>query len=180
MAECDANYARLKALAPALCSQRSKPASSGVGVGVDVGVSRGGDVGAEAVPLDQTRSQDQSRHPAELFSIELGESNVRVVIELVERSRYTSLLRFTQEATGIAEQFAPPTMCVRLYHDARSAEVVEVRNENRFKEVYEYPNPKMRSRDEKFQVNRFLGEYLSICLRYGLAEPVELAVDSLR
>ena len=151
-----------------------------MGVGVDVGVSRGGDVGAEAVPLDQTRSQDQSRHPAELFSIELGESNVRVVIELVERSRYTSLLRFTQEATGIAEQFAPPTMCVRLYHDARSAEVVEVRNENRFKEVYEYPNPKMRSRDEKFQVNRFLGEYLSICLRYGLAEPVELAVDSLR
>ena len=64
---------------------------------------------------------------------------------------------------------APPTMLIRLYHDAQSAEVVEVRNENRFKEVYEYPNPRMRAKDEKAQVNRFLGEYLAMCLRYGLA-----------
>jgi uncharacterized protein YqiB (DUF1249 family) len=60
-------------------------------------------------------------------------------------------------------------MLIRLYHDAQSAEVVEVRNETRFKEVYEYPNPRMRARDEKAQVNRFLGEYLAMCLRYGLA-----------
>ena len=47
--------------------------------------------------------------------------------------------------------------------------MVEVRNETRFKEVYEYPNPRMRARDEKAQVNRFLGEYLAMCLRYGLS-----------
>ena len=161
MAECDANYARLKALAPVLCSS---------------GLPQG-----DAVSANSTESLDYRLvRASERFSIELGESNVRVIIDVIERSRYTTLLRFTQEAAGIAQQFAPPTMSVRLYHDARSAEVVEVRNENRFKEVYEYPNPKMRARDEKFQVNRFLGEYLSICLRYGLAESVELAVDSLR
>ena len=172
MAECDANYARLRALAPVLCSPGLPQADAAP-------QAKSSDTGAH----DEfgNGSQDyRLLRATERFSIELGESNVRVVIEVVECSRYTTLLRFTQEAVGIAQQFAPPTMAVRLYHDARSAEVVEVRNENRFKEVYEYPNPKMRARDEKVQVNRFLGEYLSICLRYGLAESVELAVDTLR
>ena len=154
MAECDANYARMQALAPALCG----PASGQAGGQADAG----------------TLSVDSWE-----FALDMPGSRVELLVQLVERSRYTTLVRFTQhgpklevsqpELAGVDLNLAPPTMLIRLYHDAQSAEVVEVRNETRFKEVYEYPNPKMRSRDEKAQVNRFLGEYLSMCLRYGLA-----------
>ena len=147
MAECDANYARLLALAPALCWP---------GDG-----QNGSD--PESVAVDSVE-----------FALDMPGGQVDLLVELVERSRYTTLVRFTQMATtvdvaGVSLNMAPPTMLIRLYHDAQSAEVVEVRNENRFKEVYEYPNPRMRAKDEKAQVNRFLGEYLAMCLRYGLA-----------
>ncbi len=168
MAECDANYARLRALAPGLCG----PASD------QSGGQRDFDARTESV----AHSSDVSE-----FALDMPGNQVELVVELVERSRYTTLVRFTQhtagesgasggssaantlEVAGVSLNLAPPTMLVRLYHDAQSAEVVEVRNESRFKEVYEYPNPRMRARDEKAQVNRFLGEYLSMCLRYGLA-----------
>jgi len=162
MAECDANYARLQALAPALCA----PAPSQTN-------QTGGD--AEVVDAGESDVGADFRE----FGLDMPGSRVELLVELVERSRYTTLVRFTQHGPDIAVadpelarmqlNLAPPTMLIRLYHDARSAEVVEVRNETRFKEVYEYPNPKMRSRDEKAQVNRFLGEYLAMCLRYGLA-----------
>ena len=61
----------------------------------------------------------------------------------------------------------PPRITVRLYHDARAAEVVEFQNERHFKPVYNYPNGEMRQRDEKVQLNRFLSEYLSTCLAHG-------------
>lgn len=168
MAECDANYARLTTLAPALC----KPgALQTLGGAKQIR-------GAVEADLDAALDSHLDRASTE-FLLEMPGNCVEVLVELVERSRYTTVVRFTQlgpevqEVAGVALNLAPPTMLVRLYHDARSAEVVEVRNETRFKEVYEYPNPRMRARDEKAQVNRFLGEYLSMCLRYGLAiEPV--------
>jgi len=157
MAECDANYARMRALAPALCA----PADGQKGAGV-------------ASKPEWAGSADSCE-----FALDMPGNRVELLVELVERSKYTTLVRFTQladkdarlvqQVAGMQLDLAPPTMLIRLYHDARSAEVVEVRNETRFKEVYEYPNPKMRSRDEKAQVNRFLGEYLAMCLRYGLA-----------
>ena len=69
---------------------------------------------------------------------------------------------------------APPRLTVRLYHDARSAEVVEYQRARHFNAVYDYPNRDMRQPDEKAQVNRFLGEFLSVCLKHGVAvkEPV--------
>ncbi len=184
IAVCDANYARLQALAPMLCR-----ASSGARSNAPTGADSAGC--KKATPRAQAFADWQASDiEDEGFCVELGDSEVCVVIKLIESSRYTTLVQFAQhpptqhpraETTGFARALAAstmPSMLVRLYHDARSAEVVEVRNECRFKEVYEYPNPKMRARDEKAQVNRFLGEYLAICLRYGLASPAKLAVRS--
>ena len=158
MAECDANYARLRVLAPALCAPSDNQS--------------GGQRGFESVSAAEVSDLCE-------FALDMPGGQVQLVVELVERSRYTTLVRFTQLASdsepasfdvaGVSINLAPPTMLIRLYHDAQAAEVVEVRNETRFKEVYEYPNPRMRARDEKAQVNRFLGEYLAMCLRYGLA-----------
>jgi len=67
-------------------------------------------------------------------------------------------------------------LTVRLYHDAKSAEVIEVQKQRRFDAVYDYPNEKMRQRDEKTQINRFLSEFLSMCLTHGVANEEPLAV----
>ena len=49
---------------------------------------------------------------------------------------------------------------VRLYHDARLAEVTEARPFRRVNARYAYPNRNMHQRDEKAQWNRFLAEWL--------------------
>jgi uncharacterized protein len=106
------------------------------------------------------------------FSVLLGERPFHVRVEVGERGPYTTLLELLQLPEGPWN--ALPRMLVRLYHDARSAEVVECHRFRHFRPVYDYPNEHMHLPDEKAQVNRFLTEFLSWCLRHGLAitEPV--------
>ena len=56
---------------------------------------------------------------------------------------------------------------VRIYHDATLAEVIAWQGQRRFKPIHEYPNPKMYQRDEKAQLNAFLGDLLGFCLEKG-------------
>ncbi len=107
-----------------------------------------------------------------------------VTLEVIERNPYTTLWRIVQ--TPSAETRAPlaafhwhpkPTMTIRLYHDAKSAEVVEYQNMRHFRPVYEYPNAKMHQPDEKFQLNRLLSEFLSLCLSRGV-DAEEFALQS--
>ena len=89
-------------------------------------------------------------------------------MEVVERSPYTTLIRLSQHPDAPWNHKA--RMTVRLYHDARSAEVVEYQVRKHFlRAVYDYPNADMRQPDEKAQINRFLGEYLAHCLSHGVA-----------
>ena len=129
MAECDANYLRLKKLFPSL---RERDASS--------------------------------------FGIDINGNVLEIKLEVVERSRYTSLVRLTQ--LPVAPWSRKPSITIRMYHDARSAEVVEYQGKRHFRAVYDYPNEDMRHPDEKAQINRFLGEYLSLCLTHGIAVDV--------
>ncbi|MEM7218076.1 MAG: DUF1249 domain-containing protein [Pseudomonadota bacterium] len=112
------------------------------------------------------------------FDLQLGDSLTRVTVDAVERSRYTTLIDITRTLAGLdglPGALTTATIRARLYHDAQSAEVVAMHNERKFREGYDYPNPEMRSRDEKAQVNRFLGEFLALCLRHGMAaDPIEV------
>jgi uncharacterized protein YqiB (DUF1249 family) len=103
---------------------------------------------------------------------------LRVRMSVLERCPYTTLVELTQ---CIADNAAlpAPRLKVRLYHDAKSAEVIEFQNARRFAAVYPYPNAEMRQPDEKAQVNRFLGEYLMLCLAHDgeIEEPVLAASD---
>ena len=56
---------------------------------------------------------------------------------------------------------------VRLYHDAKMAEVVSFQGCAAFLPEYFYPNKNMLQPDEKKQRNIFLGEWLSYCLAFG-------------
>lgn len=94
-----------------------------------------------------------------------------VSLEVLDRCRYTTVVALRQFA---APNSAETHIKIRLYHDARSAEVIEFQGQRSFAAEYSYPNSKMRQPDEKAQVNRFLREFLNTCLAHGLAceEPV--------
>ena len=102
------------------------------------------------------------------FSMHLPGFQAVVVFSVKEKGPYTTVLDLKvdtdQTWMGMATM---PEMSIRVYHDAQSAEVIEYQNQNRFHGKYEYPNNRMRQRDEKAQVNRFLGEFLNLCLEHG-------------
>ena len=102
-----------------------------------------------------------------VFGVMIADQTAEVSIAVLQRSPYTTLIKLRQLPE--APWGTNPMMTVRLYHDARSAEVVEYQRARHFKAVYAYPNDSMRQRDEKVQVNRFLGEFLSYCLTHGVA-----------
>ena len=105
---------------------------------------------------------------------ESREDTLRTVVELqvLERSRYTTLIQLVQRPQ--LSWGRSPNMHIRMYHDAKSAEVVEYQHQNRFHGSYEIPNRRMRQRNEKAQLNQFLGEYLRYCLAVGGALDVPL------
>lgn len=102
------------------------------------------------------------------IGLDLNGTRLEVRLAVLERSPYTTLARLSQHPDAPWSHRA--SMTVRLYHDARSAEVVEFQGRKHFlRAVYDYPNADMRHPDEKAQINRFLGEYLALCLSHGVA-----------
>lgn len=100
-------------------------------------------------------------------------------IKILEITRYTSLISICQELPSFGIEgslkkqhleFANilhPKMTIRLYHDARMAEVISNQDIRQVKPRYDYPNEKMHLPDEKQQINQFLKEWLQLCLKLG-------------
>lgn len=111
------------------------------------------------------------------FRVRLGESEPRVRFEVAQRCPYTTVVHVVQDAHAASGAtrgsevpgLAETRLAIRVYHDAKAAEVIEYQNERGFHAVYEYPNARMRHPDEKAQVNRFLGEFLGVCLEHGVS-----------
>lgn len=105
--------------------------------------------------------QDERR-----IALDAGDGSQQALqMRVLERCRYTSTLLLSHERQH--EWVTPPSMEVRLYHDAGLAEVVAAYNSRRFRGVYPYPNEQMLQPDEKYQLNQFLGEWLGYCQRHG-------------
>ncbi len=88
-------------------------------------------------------------------------------LEVSEVTKYTTLVDVSQ--CDERPVLPLPKMTVRLYHDARVAEVCASEQISRVFARYDYPNKKMVQKDEKFQLNQFLGEWLTFCLRNGIS-----------
>lgn len=101
-----------------------------------------------------------------------GRTGGRRALELIvlEVDRYTTTLK-VQEcdplAVGTASQWLSGArrLIVRLYHDARLAEVLQWHNRRVMQGSYPYPNAQMAQRDEKQRVTDFLTEWLASCQR---------------
>ena len=106
------------------------------------------------------------------FAITLGDSEPQVILRIVERHKYTTVIELSQSngrGSDDAGNIPETRLEVRVYHDAKSAEVITFQDQRRFRAVYGYPNQQMRHPDEKVQVNRFLGEFLRMCIEYGIS-----------
>ena len=129
-AACEANYARLMQLLPAM------------------------------------REGPQAHQPARRVALSVGEHPLGVLaLDVLETCPYTSTLSVRQEHS--LPWLPVPQMEVRVYHDARMAEVIGAQSARRFYGRYPYPNAAMHQPDEKTQLNLFLGEWLSHCLAHG-------------
>lgn len=92
------------------------------------------------------------------------------VVTVNEVTRYTSLISFEQVNTktnNIFSEVFHPRMSIRLYHDARMAEVISSQDITQVQPRYDYPNKNMHQQDEKQQINQFLNEWLHLCLEHG-------------
>ncbi|GDY27143.1 hypothetical protein AHAT_30330 [Agarivorans sp. Toyoura001] len=104
-------------------------------------------------------------------SLEVGES-LRLIpkvgedylLESKELTRYTALYEIRQ-ATSQVYNYLQPQLLVRLYHDARLAEVCASQQIFKLKPRYDYPNKKMHHQDEKHQTNQFLNDWLVFCIK---------------
>jgi len=94
--------------------------------------------------------------------------SAHVHMEIVERSRYTTIMRVSQQH-GSARWLGHLRMELRAYHDARLVEIGLFQHSRSVKPRYRYPNREMHQPDEKFQQNRFLAEWLEHCLSNGRA-----------
>jgi uncharacterized protein YqiB (DUF1249 family) len=107
-----------------------------------------------------------------LLAVELPDGEpVEFCIEVKERCKYTTMVDISQFQSSIDTPpwTVAPFFSLRIYHDAQMAEVVAYDRHRGVRPSYEYPNDKMYHRDEKVQLNTFLGEWLSHCLKYGRA-----------
>ena len=112
--------------------------------------------------LPNMREHTESRRVA----LSQGEHLLGVLaLDVLESCPYTTTLCVRQEHS--LPWLPVPQLEVRVYHDARMAEVVSAENARRLHILYPYPNAAMHQPDEKSQLNLFLGEWLSHCLACG-------------
>jgi len=97
----------------------------------------------------------------------VGESaSRRLRIRVLERSRYTALVGILEDRPVWGHRALE--LRARTYLDVAMADVVaSPPSVTRLLPRYEYPNPRMLARDEKWQLNRLLGEWLSNCFASG-------------
>jgi len=110
-------------------------------------------------------------------SLEFDVGTARVRIDVIERSRYTTIFRLFQTHAE-AEWLGLMRVEVRAYHDAGMLEVGAFQSHRRVEGRYEYPNNRMYQQDEKRQQNHFLADWLEHCLENGRSSTPLPAADA--
>lgn len=104
------------------------------------------------------------------FMVARGEQHWLHLLRVIERSPYTTTLELSRTALDTSSNWLKmPKLTLRMYHDAKLAEVLAWEGHKRLRPRYDYPNQAMYQNDEKYQLNRFLGEWLTVCLEHGLS-----------
>lgn len=141
--------------------------------------------------LGNTRSLSRRLVTMPQIGIGANREQISVCIEVIEDFKYTSTISIKQlfanlhidrKTNSIKDRdrlYKAPEMIFRVYHDAKTAEVMSYQNQKYFKTIYEVPNKFMYHRDEKEQLNLFLADWLNLCINEGLGSLEEMSLEKL-
>ncbi len=101
------------------------------------------------------------------YLIPEGKKNSEIKIACKNISSHTSVITISKTETFSLLQ--DTNIEIYLYHDAKMAEVRKFNGKKQFWLRNRYPNKNMLTRDEKFQWNFFLEEFLTHTKNYGLS-----------
>ena len=101
------------------------------------------------------------------FFIPEGLNNSEIRISIDRKSQHTSKL--TLYKSNLLRHMEDTKMEIFIYHDARMAEVRRFNGKSQFWLRNKYPNKNMLTKDEKFQWNIFLSEFLTHAQLHGLS-----------
>lgn len=104
------------------------------------------------------------------FALNPGREDLE--LELLERFKFTSSLGVRHFFSSGGRLLPDLSMTVRIYHDARVAEVIAYQECSRLPPRYEIDESSPFQRDEKHQTNRLLYELLR---RYAARQRVDIA-----
>jgi len=102
-----------------------------------------------------------------------GDDEEMLEVRVVERSRYTLAVSLRKSFSFTREWLPDLAMDVRLYFDAKVAEVVAYQHCRRLPAPYAVKDFVPFHRDERRQVNLLLNELLEYCLSQGFRSAVE-------
>lgn len=102
----------------------------------------------------------------------------RLRLDVVENGPQVMVIDLSHDGDAVSGLITRPQMRVRVYHDAKVAEVLSYQQHFRFQSRYRYPNTKMFCRHEKRIVNLFLGEWLEHCSACWHKEHVSVTLTS--
>jgi len=100
------------------------------------------------------------------YLIPEGKKNSEIKIACKNISSHTSVITISKTKTFSLLQ--DTNIEIYLYHDAKMAEVRKFNGKKQFWLRNRYPNKNMLTRDEKYQWNFFLEEFLTHTKNYGL------------
>lgn len=179
MAECDANYIRLLKLLPQLQAYLDRSFADYIPANSDADVINRELADPEKILEGISREFAIADLESSDEKGEKDEKDEKVVVQIriIEAFKYTTTLEITQKPQ-LKKWMTNPSMLVRAYHDANTAEVVSYQGHRHLQSRYAQPNPKMYCADEKMQVNAFLGEWLTHCLKVGRSMKVPASLFS--
>ncbi len=93
--------------------------------------------------------------------ISLSAGHLDLYLDVTERCKYTTMMRLTYRFEHQGETICQPDMHLRMYHDARTAEVQD--RLNRYRQRI-YNNQDLQ---QKWKLNRFLYKWLGYCIYQG-------------
>jgi uncharacterized protein len=88
-------------------------------------------------------------------------------LHILEISKYTKTFSMHLQHADERPWLPGLQLKIRNYYDAGVTEVLAFQHKHRLNARYEYPNRDMFQRNEKWQINQFLGEWLDHCQRTG-------------
>lgn len=160
MAACDANYIRLLKLVPQLRGYKNGNFGH-LNTGVNRSLGSKGDEPEKILEGTGTRFYTGERKDSA--------EKVIVDIKILEAFKYTTTLHVTQRPE-ISEWVTTPSIVVRIYHDAKTSEVIAFQGESSIIPMSGEYKEKMPLLREKNYHNSFLGEWLAHCLKLGRAK----------